>query len=123
MIALLYLLLSRELWRLNRRDFVLSALVFVAFLMPAAVQVLVELARFLAIPLRQQPRVTHVSWHYYLDKLGHFSGYPILVVWALGIGVALRIRNAGDRLLLGGCSCSPCSSRRIRSRPSTTCCR
>jgi len=101
MIALLYLLLSRELWRLNRRDLVLSALVFVAFLTPAAVQVLSNTHDFFAFLSDSSQRVTHVSWHYYLDKLGHFGGYPILVVWAIGIAVALRIRNAGDRLLLG----------------------
>ena len=55
---------------------------------------------FFAFLSDSSPRVTQVRWHYYFDKLGHFSGYPILVVWAIGIAVALRIRNAGDRLLL-----------------------
>jgi Dolichyl-phosphate-mannose-protein mannosyltransferase len=100
MIALLYLLFSRELWRLHRRDLILSALVFIAFLTPAAVQVLSNTHEFFAFLSDSSARVTHVPWHYYIDKLGYFSGYPILAVWALGIAVALRIRNTGDRLLL-----------------------
>ena len=61
---------------------------------------LVKYARVLPFLSDSSARVTHVPWHYYLDKLGHFSGYPILVVWALGIGVALRFGRTGDRLLL-----------------------
>ena len=101
MIALLYLLFSRELWRLKWRDVGLSALVFVAFLAPAIIQVLSNTHEFVAFLHDSSSRVTQVAWDYYLGKLGHISGYPILAVWALGLVVALRIRSAGDRLLLG----------------------
>ena len=67
-------------------------------------------------------RVTHVPWHYYLDKLGHFDGYPLLVVWALGIVRRAAVQDGpGTGCCWSGCSCSACSSRPIRSRRSTTC--
>jgi dolichyl-phosphate-mannose-protein mannosyltransferase len=100
MIAVLYLLLSRELWRLNRRDLGLSALVFVVFLTPALVQLFSNTGQFFQFLSDSSARVTQVPWHYYLDKLGQFDGYPMLVIWALGVLVALRLRTRGDRLML-----------------------
>ena len=100
LIALLYLLLSRELSRLNRRDLALGALVFSLFMIPVFIQAAVNSDQFFQFLHDSSARVSNVSWHYYLDKLGHFNGYPLLVVWALGIGVALRFRRTGDRLLL-----------------------
>ena len=99
-------------------------------------------ARLLAVPdprLRSRPRsnsdqffqflhdcsarVTHVPWHYYLDKLGHFNGYPLLV--DLGARDRRRAEAATDRGPAAAglrASCWACSSRPIRSRRSTTCC-
>jgi hypothetical protein len=100
LIALLYLLLSRELSKLNRRDVALGVLVFMLFMVPVFIQAAVNSDQFFQFLHDSSARVSHVSWHYYLDKLGHFNGYPLLLVWALGIGVALRFRGTGDRLLL-----------------------
>jgi hypothetical protein len=99
-IALLYLLVSRELSRLQRRDFLQGTLVFMLFMIPVFIQAIVNSHQFFQFLHDSSARVTNVSWHYYLDKLGHFNGYPLLVVWALGILVALRSRRTGDRLLL-----------------------
>jgi hypothetical protein len=100
MAAMLYLLVSRELWRLKRRDLWLCALVFFFFLTPVFVQLASNSHQFFQFLSDSSARVTNVPWHYYLDKLGQFDGYPMLVVWGLGLVVALRIRERGDRLLL-----------------------
>ena len=99
-IAFLYLLVSRELSRLNRRDLALGTLVFILFLIPVFIQAVVNSSQFFQFLHDSSARVTHVQWHYYLDKLGHFNGYPLLVVWALGLVVAALSRRTGDRLLL-----------------------
>jgi hypothetical protein len=101
-IAFLYLLCSRELSRLKRRDFMLGTAVFVLFLVPVFIQALVNSHQFFQFLHDSSARVTQVQWHYYLDKLGHFNGYPLLGIWVLGIIVALMSRRSGDRLLLAG---------------------
>jgi hypothetical protein len=100
LIALLYLLLSREMSKLRRRDLWAGALVFALFLTPVLIQAVVNSHQFFQFLHDSSARVTRVQWHYYLDKLGHFDGYPLLGVWALGIIVALFARRMGDRLLL-----------------------
>jgi dolichyl-phosphate-mannose-protein mannosyltransferase len=100
MVALLYLLVSRELWRLKWRDLGLCAVVFFFFMTPVFVQLVSNSHQFFQFLSDSSARVTNVPWHYYLDKLGQFDGYPMLAVWALGIAVALRLRERGDRLLL-----------------------
>ena len=99
-IALLYLIVSRELSRLNRRDLALGTLVFLVFLIPVFIQALVNSSQFFQFLHDSSARVTQVPWHYYIDQLGHFNGYPLLGVWALGIVVAALSRRTGDRLLL-----------------------
>jgi hypothetical protein len=99
-IAFGYLLISREFSRLNRRDLALGTLVFMLFLIPVLIQAVVNSHQFFQFLHDSSARVTHVHWHYYLDKLGHFNGYPLLAVWALGIIVALMSRRMGDRLML-----------------------
>lgn len=101
-IGLLYLLFSRELWRLKRRDLMVGTLVFMLFMIPVFIQALVNSHQFFQFLHDSSARVTQVDWHYYLDKLGHFNGYPLLGIWALGIIVALLSRRTGDRLLLAG---------------------
>jgi hypothetical protein len=100
MVAVLYLVVSREHWRLHRRDLGPCALVFLFFLTPVFVQLVSNSDQFFQFLSDSSARVTKVPWHYYLDKLGQFDGYPMLVIWGLGIAFALRIRERGDRLLL-----------------------
>jgi hypothetical protein len=99
-IAFGYLLISREFSRLNRRDLALGTLVFLLFLIPVVIQAVVNSHQFFQFLHDSSARVTNVQWHYYLDKLGHFNGYPLLAVWALGIIIALMSRRMGDRLML-----------------------
>jgi Dolichyl-phosphate-mannose-protein mannosyltransferase len=95
-----YLLISRELRRLRWSDLALGSLVFCVFLTPVVIQAVSNSHQFFQFLHDSSARVTTAPWHYYLDKLGQFNGYPLLAVWALGIGVALKQRRTGDRLLL-----------------------
>jgi hypothetical protein len=99
-IALLYLIVSRELSRLNRRDLGLGALVFILFMVPVFIQAVVNSSQFFQFLHDSSARVTQVPWHYYLDQLGHFNGYPLLGLWVVGLVVAAFLRRTGDRLLL-----------------------
>ena len=99
-IAGVYLLVSRELSKLKLRDFLLGALVFTVFMTPVFVQAIVNSDQFFQFLSDSSQRVTKAPWHYYLDKLGQFNGYPILFVWAFGIAVAIKARRAADRLML-----------------------
>src|SRR5690242_17902175 len=92
-IALLYLIVSRELSRLNRRDLGLGALVFILFLVPVFIQALVNSSQFFQFLHDSSARVTQVPWHYYLDQLGHFNGYPLLGLWVVGLVVAAFLRR------------------------------
>jgi hypothetical protein len=96
----LYLVVSRQLSKLNLRDFLLGALVFTVFMTPVFVQAIVNSDQFFQFLQDSSQRVTRASWHYYLDKLGQFNGYPIMFVWAFGIAVAIKARREADRLLL-----------------------
>jgi hypothetical protein len=100
LIAVIYMLMSRETPKLRLRDLGWASLAFLICMTPVFVQFASDAGRFLQFLHDSSARVTNVSWHYYLDKLGHFNGYPMLIVWAFGIAVALRRRKWGDRLLL-----------------------
>ncbi len=99
-IALNYLLVSKELRRLTVRSFLLASAAFLVFFIPVMVQIALksdQLAEFLG---DSGQRATQVPWHYYLDKLTGFEGWVTPVIWLVGIAIALRRWTAGDRLLL-----------------------
>ena len=78
-----------------RRDLVLAALVFLAFLTPAVIQALVELAPVLPVPARQQ-RAGHARALALLPRQARpLQRLPAARVWGLGIVVALRIATDG----------------------------
>ncbi len=99
-IALNYLLVSRELRRLNLRSFLLASAAFVAFFIPVMVQIALKSDQLLEFLGDSGQRATQVPWYYYLEKLVAFDGYVTPVIWLAGIAIALRRWSAGDRLLL-----------------------
>ena len=99
-IALNYLLVSRELHRLTLRRLVRAAVAFIVFFIPVLVQIALKSEQLLEFLSDSGDRVAHVPWYYYLDKLTSFDGFVTPALWLLGIVVALRRWTAGDRLLL-----------------------
>jgi hypothetical protein len=100
LVALICVLGMRAVPKLRVRDLAAAALVFAACMTPVLIQFISNSDQFLQFLHDSSARVTKVPWHYYLDKLGHFNGYPLLFVWALGIAVALGRRRRADQLLL-----------------------
>ena len=99
-IALNYLLVSRELRRLSVRRFVLAGMAFALFLVPVLVQIVLKGDQLLEFLGDSGQRATQVPWYYYLDKLVGFDGYVTPAIWLAGIAIALRRWTTGDRLLL-----------------------
>jgi 4-amino-4-deoxy-L-arabinose transferase-like glycosyltransferase len=99
-IAVNYLLVSKELRRLDLRRFLLASLAFFVFLIPVLVQIALKSDQLLEFLGDSGQRATHVPWYYYLDKLTHFEGFVTPMIWLVGIVIALRRWTAGDRLLL-----------------------
>ena len=99
-IAVNYLLVSRQLGLLSVRRVMLAGLTFVAFFIPVLVQLALKGDQLLEFLADSGDRVAHVPWYYYLDKLTSFDGFVVPLLWLAGIGLALRHRLTGDRLLL-----------------------
>ena len=99
-IALNYLLVSKELGRLSWRRFWLASLAFLVFLIPTLVQIVLKSDQLLEFLGDSGQRATTVPWYYYLDKLTTFEGFVTPLVWLVGIVIALRKWTPGDRLLL-----------------------
>ena len=99
-IALNYLLVSKELRRLTVRSFLLASAAFAAFFIPVMVQIALKSDQLLEFLGDSGQRATQVPWHYYLEKLVAFDGYVTPAIWLVGIAIALRRWSAGDRLLL-----------------------
>ena len=99
-IALNYLLVSRELRRLSMRRFLLAGLAFFVFLVPVLVQIALKGDQLLEFLGDSGQRATQVPWYYYLEKLVGFDGYVTPLVWLAGILIAMRKWTTGDRLLL-----------------------
>lgn len=99
-IALNYLLVSRELGRLDLRKFMRAAAAFTVFFIPVLVQIALKSDQLLEFLGDSGDRVAHVPWYYYLDKLTAFDGFVTPGLWLVGIVIALRRWTAGDRLLL-----------------------
>lgn|GEM_PF-1318128 len=99
-IALNYLLVSKELHRLSVSRLLRAAGTFLVFFIPALVQIALKSDQLLEFLGDSGQRATQVPWHYYLDKLVFYDGYITPVIWLVGIAIALRRWSAGDRLLL-----------------------
>jgi hypothetical protein len=99
-IALNYLLVSKELRRLSVRRVLNASGVFLLFLIPVLIQIALKSDQLLEFLGDSGQRATQVPWTYYPDKLIGFDGYVTPVIWLVGIGIALRRWGAGDRLLL-----------------------
>ena len=99
-IAVNYLLVSKELRRLNLRRFLLASLAFSVFLIPVLVQIALKSDQLLEFLGDSGQRATIVPWYYYLDKLTSFEGFVTPVIWVVGILIAVRKWTPGDRLLL-----------------------
>ena len=99
-IAVNYLLVSRQLGLLSVRRVLLAALTFTVFFIPVLVQLALKGDQFLEFLADSGDRVTHVPWYYYIDKLISFEGFVTPLIWLIGIGIAVRRWTTGDRLLL-----------------------
>jgi hypothetical protein len=99
-IALNYLLVSRQLKMLSIRRFLLASLAFIVFFIPVLVQVALKSDQLLQFLSESGARATHVPWYYYLDKMISIDGFVTPLIWLLGIAIALRRWTAGDRLLI-----------------------
>jgi len=99
-IAFLYFLFTRQLRSLRIHTVLVSSIVFVVFLTPVLIQLAQNREQFMQFLSEGSDRVSDVSWLYYLSVLTDYEGYLIPLVWAAGIGVALRRRTDGDVLAL-----------------------
>ncbi|MGH2978547.1 MAG: ArnT family glycosyltransferase [Solirubrobacterales bacterium] len=99
-IAVNYLLVSRQLGLLSVRRVLLAALAFTVFFIPVWVQLALKGDQLLEFLADSGDRVAHVPWYYYLDKLTSFEGFVTPLIWLVGIGIALRRWTTGDRLLV-----------------------
>jgi 4-amino-4-deoxy-L-arabinose transferase-like glycosyltransferase len=99
-VAVNYLLVSRQLRLLDMRRVMVAALTFFVFFTPVWVQLALKGDQLLEFLADSGDRVAHVPWYYYLDKLTSFDGFVVPLLWLAGIGLALHRRVTGDRLLL-----------------------
>lgn len=99
-IAVNYLLVSRQLGLLSVRRVLLAALAFTVFFIPVWVQLALKGDQLLEFLADSGDRVAHVPWYYYLDKLASFEGFVTPLIWLVGIAIALRSWRTGDRLLI-----------------------
>jgi dolichyl-phosphate-mannose-protein mannosyltransferase len=99
-IAVNYLLVSRQLGMLSLRRVLLAGLTFTVFFIPVWVQFALKGDQLLAFLADSGDRVAHVPWYYYVDKLISFEGIVTPLIWLIGIGLALRRWTTGDRLLI-----------------------
>jgi hypothetical protein len=99
-IAVNYLLVSRQLGLLSVRRVLLAGLTFTVFFIPVWVQMALKGDQLLEFLADSGDRVAHVPWYYYIDKLTSFEGFVTPLIWLIGIGLALRRWSTGDRLLI-----------------------
>ena len=99
-IAVNYLLVSRQLGLLSVRRVLLAGLAFTVFFIPVWIQLALKGDQLLEFLADSGDRVAHVPWYYYLDKLTSFEGFVTPLIWLAGIVIALRRWNTGDRLLV-----------------------
>lgn len=99
-IALNYLLVSREMGRLNARKLLIASGAFLVFFIPVLVQLALKSDQLLKFLGDSGDRVAHVPWYYYIDKLVSFEGVVTPLIWLAGIALAIRRWTTGDRLLL-----------------------
>ncbi len=99
-IALNYLLVSREMGRLSARKFLIAAAAFLVFFIPVMVQLALKADQLLEFLGDSGDRVAHVPWYYYAEKLISFEGIVTPLIWLAGIALALKRWTTGDRLLL-----------------------
>jgi hypothetical protein len=99
-IAVNYLLVSRQLGLLSVRRVLLAGLAFTVFFIPVLVQLALKGDQLLEFLADSGDRVAHVPWYYYIDKLISFEGFVTPLIWLIGIGLALKRWTTGDRLLL-----------------------
>src|SRR5687767_12533306 len=72
-IAFNYLLVSRELGRLNVRRLAIGSAAFLVFFIPVMVQIALKSEQLLEFLGDSGARATHVPWNYYIDKLTSFE--------------------------------------------------
>jgi hypothetical protein len=99
-IAVNYLLVSRQLGLLSWRRVLWAGLTFSVFFIPVWIQMALKGDQLLEFLADSGDRVAHVPWYYYIDKLTSFEGFVTPLVWLIGIGIALRRWTTGDRLLV-----------------------
>ena len=99
-IAVNYLLVSRQVGLLSMRRVLLAGLVFTVFFIPVWVQLALKGDQLLEFLADSGDRVARVPWYYYLDKLTTFEGFVTPLVWLAGIALAMRRWTTGDRLLV-----------------------
>jgi hypothetical protein len=99
-IALNYLLVSRQLRLLSIRRLVVAAMAFMVFFTPVLVQLALKSDQLLEFLSDSGDRTAHVPWYYYIEKLIAFEGYLTPLIWLVGLGIALRRWTTGDRLLV-----------------------
>ena len=99
-IAVNYLLVSRQLGLLSVRRVLLAGLAFTVFFIPVLVQLALKGDQLLEFLADSGDRVAHVPWYYYVDKLISFEGFVTPLIWLIGIGLAVKRWTTGDRLLL-----------------------
>jgi hypothetical protein len=99
-IALNYLLVSRELNRLSFRRLLWAGVTFLVFFIPVLVQIALKSSQLLEFLNDSGARTTHVPLDYYADKLISFEWYVTPLMWIGGIVLAVRRWGMGDRLLI-----------------------
>jgi hypothetical protein len=99
-IAVNYLLVSRQIGLLNVRRVLVAGLTFTVFFIPVWIQLALKGDQLLEFLADSGDRVAHVPWYYYIDKLTSFEGFVTPVIWLIGIAIALKRWTTGDRLLL-----------------------
>jgi hypothetical protein len=99
-IAVNYLLVSRQLGLLSVRRVLLAGLAFTVFFIPVWIQLALKGDQLLEFLADSGDRVAHVPWYYYIDKLITFEGFVTPLIWVIGIAIALKRWTTGDRLLL-----------------------
>jgi Dolichyl-phosphate-mannose-protein mannosyltransferase len=99
-IAVNYLLVSRQLGLLTMRRLLKAGLAFTIFFIPVLIQLALKGHQLLEFLSDSGDRVAHVPWYYYLDKLTSFEGFITPLIWLAGIMIAVRRWTTGDRLLI-----------------------
>jgi hypothetical protein len=95
-----YLLLVRSLHELTLRRLLVAAVVFIAALTPALVQLAVNGHVFVDFLSTSVRRASDVPWYYYGRVLVSYEGPLMLAFWITGIAFAIGRRTRADALLL-----------------------